>query len=59
MHRLAFLGPTPERNKRLPTFLACGYSPTGLGAFSEFICDESIKSLIINFEISHNLYIHW
>src|SRR5687767_12980665 len=26
-------GPMPDRNSRLPTRRACGYMPTGLGAF--------------------------
>ncbi len=29
----AVQGPTPERNNKFPTFRACGYKPTGLGAF--------------------------
>ena len=28
------LGPMPERNKRFPTLLACGYAPSGVDAFS-------------------------
>ena len=28
-----FRGPTPERKRRLPTRRACGYGPTGGGAF--------------------------
>jgi hypothetical protein len=31
------LGPTPERNSKLPTLRACGYKPTGSGALLEFI----------------------
>jgi hypothetical protein len=31
------LGPTPERKRRSPTLLACGYKPTGSGALFELI----------------------
>jgi hypothetical protein len=31
------LGPMPERKSRLPTFLACGYAPKGVEAFSVLI----------------------
>src|SRR5258706_1281527 len=34
---LGSLGPMPERNKRFPTFLACGYAPSGVDASSVFI----------------------
>jgi hypothetical protein len=29
------LGPTPEQNNKFPTFLECGYAPTGSGALLE------------------------
>ena len=30
---LPFLGPTPDKKRRFPTFFECGYEPTGFGAF--------------------------
>jgi hypothetical protein len=35
-------GPTPERKSKFPTFRACGYNPTGFGAFVVEILDESV-----------------
>jgi hypothetical protein len=36
-------GPTPDKNNRFPTRRACGYKPTGSGAFDELIiCFSSI-----------------
>jgi hypothetical protein len=39
----ATLGPTPDRNKRFPTFRACGYNPTGFGAFDVLIFSDILE----------------
>lgn len=50
-------GPTPERNSRFPTLRACGYEPTGSGAFSEtysLVSSMFLKEIDIeNYLFSH------
>src|SRR5688500_16592372 len=40
-------GPTPDKNKRLPTRRACGYKPTGSGALDDVMM---FSSYIITFQ---------
>jgi hypothetical protein len=46
-------GPTPLKNNKLPTRRACGYNPTGSGAFDDSIDFSvlmflSLESFIVN-----------
>ena len=50
-----FLGPTPDRKSKFPTFFACGYAPTGSGALSEFIMLTKFEQNWQNHSGAHRL----